>query len=126
VHSDQKFFLQRLHLKPNGCYTPAQLRNAILKVYGTRFYKLITYDLVSEGYGKSRMDITVEENPLTYVKVALNYNTFTGANAVVNLTQRNFIVPNSRSFVTVAISENPAWKRSTSSTWGAAVTLALG
>jgi NTE family protein len=107
VHSDQKFFLQRLHLKPNGCYTPAQLRNAILKVYGTRFYKLITYDLVSEGYGKSRMDITVEENPLTYVKVALNYNTFTGANAVVNLTQRNFIVPNSRSFVTVAISENP-------------------
>ncbi|MGO4291772.1 patatin-like phospholipase family protein [Chitinophaga sp. RAB17] len=107
VHSDQKFFLQRLHLKPNGCYTPAQLRNAILKVYGTRFYKLITYDLVPEGYGKSRMDITVEENPLTYVKVALNYNTFTGANAIVNLMQRNFIVPNSRSFVTVAISENP-------------------
>lgn len=107
VHSDQKFFLQRLHLKPNGCYTPAQLRNAILNVYGTRFYKLITYNLVPEGYGKSRMDITAEENPLTYVKVALNYNTFTGANAVVNLTQRNFIVPNSRSFVTVAISENP-------------------
>ncbi|HEY9259394.1 patatin-like phospholipase family protein, partial [Chitinophaga sp.] len=107
VHSDQKFFLQRLHLKPNGCYTSAQLRNAILNVYGTRFYKLITYNLVPEGYGKSRMDITVEENPLTYVKVALNYNTFTGANAIVNLTQRNFIVPNSRSFVTVAISENP-------------------
>jgi len=107
VHSDKKFFLQRLHLKPNGCYTSAQLRNAILNVYGTRFYKLITYNLVPEGYGKSRMDITVEENPLTYVKVALNYNTFTGANAIVNLTQRNFIVPNSRSFVTVAISENP-------------------
>lgn len=107
VHSDQKFFLQRLHLKPNGCYTAAQLRNAILNVYGTRFFKLITYNLVPEGYGKSRMDITVEENPLTYAKVAINYNTFTGANAIVNLTQRNFIVPNSRSFVTVAISENP-------------------
>ncbi|MBO9728395.1 MAG: patatin-like phospholipase family protein [Chitinophaga sp.] len=107
VHSDQKFFLQRLHLKPNGCYTSAQLRNAILNVYGTRFYKLITYNLVPEGYGKSRMDITVEENPLTYVKVALNYNTLTGANAIVNLTQRNFIIPNSRSFVRVAISENP-------------------
>ncbi|PSL48275.1 NTE family protein [Chitinophaga niastensis] len=107
VHSDRKFFLQRLHLKPNGCYTPQQLRNAILNVYGTRFYKLITYSLTSEGYGKSRMDIQVEENPLTYVKFALNYNTFTGANAVLNLTQRNFIVPNSRSFVTVAISENP-------------------
>ncbi|NLR59393.1 hypothetical protein HGH93_14855 [Chitinophaga polysaccharea] len=107
VHSDQKFFLQRLHLKPNGCYSAIQIRNAIQNVFGTRFYKLITYNLVPEGYGRSRMDITVEENPLTYVKVALNYNTFTGANAIINLTQRNFIVPNSRSFVTAVISENP-------------------
>ncbi|RFS20443.1 hypothetical protein DVR12_17885 [Chitinophaga silvatica] len=107
VHSDKKFFLQRLHLKPGGCYTAEQLRNAILNVYGTRFYKLITYDLVPEGYGRSKMDIQVEENPLTYVKFALNYNTFTGATAIVNLTQRNFIVPNSRSFVSAAISENP-------------------
>lgn len=107
VHSDKKFFLQRLHLKPGECYTATQLRNAILNVYGTRFYKLITYDLVPEGYGKSKMIIQAEENPLTYVKFALNYNTFTGANAIVNLTQRNFIVPNSRSFVSAAISENP-------------------
>lgn len=107
VHADQKFFLQRLHLKPGGCYTPAQMRNAILNVYGTRFFKLITYNLVPEGYGKSSMDIQVEENQLTHVKFALNYNTFTGANAIINLTQRNFVVPNSRSFVTAAISENP-------------------
>ncbi|MEC5145976.1 PNPLA domain-containing protein [Chitinophaga sp. 180180018-2] len=107
VHVDKKFFLQRLHLKPNECYSQAQLRAAILKVYGTRFFKLITYNLAPEGYGRSRMEIQVEENPLTYVKVALNYNTFTGANAIINLTQRNFIVPNSRSFVRAAISENP-------------------
>ncbi|CAL1519422.1 patatin-like phospholipase family protein [Chitinophaga sp. MM2321] len=107
VHADRKFFLQRLHLKPGGCYSREQLRNAILKVYGTRFFNLITYNLVPEGYGKSRMDITAVENPLTYVKFALNYNTFTGASAILNLTQRNFIVPNSRSFVTAAISENP-------------------
>ncbi|HVI45597.1 MAG TPA: patatin-like phospholipase family protein [Chitinophaga sp.] len=107
VHSDPKFFLQRLHLKPGECYSPEQMRNAIRKVFGTRFYKLITYNLIPEGYGKSRMDITAEENPLTYAKFAINYNTFTGASAILNLTQRNFIVPNSRSFVSVAISENP-------------------
>ncbi|NSL85252.1 hypothetical protein ECE50_000290 [Chitinophaga sp. Mgbs1] len=107
IHSDEKFFLQRLHLKPGGCYSPMQLQKAIRRVYGTRFYKLITYNLIPEGYGRSRMDITAEENPLTYVKFALNYNTFTGASAIINLTQRNFIVPNSRSFVTAAISENP-------------------
>ncbi|WP_078668070.1 patatin-like phospholipase family protein [Chitinophaga eiseniae] len=107
IHSDEKFFLQRLHLKPGGCYTNVQLREGIQRVYGTRFYKLITYNLHPEGYGKYRMEIAAEENPLTYVKFALNYNTLTGASAILNLTQRNFIVPNSRSFVSVAISENP-------------------
>ncbi|RBL89408.1 patatin-like phospholipase family protein [Chitinophaga flava] len=107
VHSEENFFLQRLHLKPDGCYSNSQLREAIRRVYGTRFYKLITYNLQPEGYGKFRMDITAEENPLTYVKFALNYNTLTGASAILNLTQRNFIIPNSRSFVSVAISENP-------------------
>ncbi|MCW3464461.1 patatin-like phospholipase family protein [Chitinophaga nivalis] len=110
LHSDQRFFLQRLHLKPGECYTPAQIRNAILNVYGTRFYKLITYNLTPEGYGKTRMDIQAEENPLTYVKFALNYNSFTGASAILNLTQRNFIVPNSRSFVRMAVSENPRFE----------------
>jgi NTE family protein len=106
-HSDSRFFLGRLGLKPHGCYTPEQIKSAILNVYGTRFYKMITYELVPEEDGKSRMDINVEENPLTYVKFALQYNSFTNASAIVNITQRNFIVPNSRSSVTVAISENP-------------------
>ncbi|WP_298738582.1 patatin-like phospholipase family protein [uncultured Chitinophaga sp.] len=107
VHSDEKFFLGRLNLKADGCYNPDQLGDAVRNVFGTRFYKEITYDLLPEGPAKSRMDVNVEENPLTYIKVALNYNTYTNASAIVNITQRNFIVPNSRSFVTAGISENP-------------------
>lgn len=107
VHSDMKFFLQRMRIRPGGCYTRDELREAILNVYGTRFFKQITYNLVPEGYGRSRLDIQVEENPLTSVKFAINYNSFTNASAIINITQRNFIVPNSRSFVTIAISENP-------------------
>jgi NTE family protein len=110
IHSDEKFFRGRLRLKPGGCYNINALNNAILNVYGTRFYKLITYDLVPEGYGKFSMNISVEETPLTYVKVAINYNTYTNASLIANLTQRNFIVPNSRSFVSAAISENPRLK----------------
>ncbi|MFB6453950.1 patatin-like phospholipase family protein [Chitinophaga sp. Hz27] len=110
VHSDEKFFIQRLRLKPGGCYSAEQLKSAVDNVFGTRFYKLITYSLSPEGYGKSRMDITAEENSLTAVKFALNYNTFTNAMAIINLTQRNFIIKNSRSFVTLGISENPRLK----------------
>lgn len=107
VHSDEKFFRGRLNLEPGGCYTPEKIREAVLNVYGTRFYKQITYHLNPLGYGRSELEIDVEENPLTYVKLALHYNTFTNVSAILNLTQRNFIVPNSRASVTAAISENP-------------------
>lgn len=107
VHSDEKFFRGRLGLEPGGCYSPDKIREAILNVYGTRFYKQITYHLNPLGYGRSELEIDVEETPLTYVKLGLHYNTFTNVSAIVNITQRNFIVPNSRAFVTVAVSENP-------------------
>ncbi|GAA0550675.1 patatin-like phospholipase family protein [Chitinophaga japonensis] len=107
VHSDEKFFRGRLNLQTDGCYNAEQLREAVRNVFGTRFYKQITYELIPEGPAKSSMHIEAEENPLTYVKFALHYNTFTNASAIVNLTQRNFAVRNSRSSVTAAISENP-------------------
>ncbi|MBW8683076.1 patatin-like phospholipase family protein [Chitinophaga rhizophila] len=107
VHSDESFFRGRLGLVKGGCYTPADLKNAVLNVFGTRFFKMITYRLEPQGDCKSIMDIQVEENPLTYVKFGLQYNSFTNASAIVNISQRNFVVPNSRSFVSLAISENP-------------------
>lgn len=107
IHSDERFFRGRLDLEAGGCYTPEHIREAVQNVYGTRFFKQITYHLNPLGYGRSELEINVEENPLTYVKVALHYNTFTNVSAIVNLTQRNFVVPNSRASVTAAISENP-------------------
>ncbi|MGE7776593.1 patatin-like phospholipase family protein [Chitinophaga sp. NPDC101104] len=107
VHSDEKFFRGRLGLEAGGCYSPDMIREAILNIYGTRFYKQITYHLRPLGYGRSELEIQAEENPLTYVKFALHYNTYTSVSAIVNITQRNFIVPNSRALVSAAISENP-------------------
>lgn len=107
VHSDESFFRGRLGLEGGGCYTPEKIREAVINVFGTRFFKQITYHLEPKGYGKSDLVIEAEETPLTHVKLALHYNTFTNVSAIVNLTQRNFIVPNSRAYVTAAISENP-------------------
>src|SRR5262249_16968300 len=107
VHSDEKFFRGRRRLEAGGCYSPEKIREAILNAYGTRFYKQSTYHMKPLGYGRSELVIDVEETPLTYVKMGLHYNTFTNVSAIVNITQRNFIVPNSRAFVTVAVSENP-------------------
>jgi NTE family protein len=107
IHSDEKFFRGRLGLQAGGCYTAAQIKESVLNVFGTRFYKMITYELRADKDHKNSMYINAEENQLTYVKFALQYNSFTNASAIINITQRNFIVPNSRAFMTLSISENP-------------------
>ena len=48
----------------------------------------------------------VTENPLTFAKISLHYNQFTGISAILNLTSRDFFTPNSRSLVTLNIGEN--------------------
>ncbi|HEY0272550.1 MAG TPA: patatin-like phospholipase family protein [Chitinophaga sp.] len=110
VHSDSSFFVGKTGLKTGRWYNDEQFRKAIQNVYGTRFFKEVTYRLEPQGEGRVRMDIHVEETPLTYVKAALNYNTYTGISAIANITRRNFLVKNSNAFLTVAISENPRLK----------------
>ncbi|UYQ94394.1 patatin-like phospholipase family protein [Chitinophaga horti] len=109
-HSDENFFMGRLGLESGGCYRSEDLREAVMNVFGTRFYKQITYDLVPEGMGRYRMLMTVEETPLTYVKGSLHYNTYSDIAANINFTRRNFLIPNSRSFLTIGISESPRFK----------------
>ena len=48
----------------------------------------------------------VEENPLTFAKLGVNYNQFTGISLIANLTSRNFFTPYSKSQITVNIGEN--------------------
>ncbi|PUZ25485.1 hypothetical protein DCC81_14460 [Chitinophaga parva] len=110
VHSDSSFFIGKMGLKIGRWYGDAQFRKAIQDVYGTRFYKNITYSLDPAGPGRVFMNIQVEETPLTYVKVALNYNTYTGISAIASISRRNFLVKNSNAFVTVAVSEYPRVK----------------
>jgi NTE family protein len=52
------------------------------------------------------MIFEVEENPLTFAKLGLNYNDFSGISAIINLTSRNFLTPTSRSLVTLNIGQN--------------------
>ena len=106
-HTNEKFFKSRLNLEEGGCYTPLQIEKAVQHVFGTRFYKQITYELLETRPGHARMVINADENALTYAKVAINYNTYTDFQAILNFTQRNFVVPNSRAYVTAALGTYP-------------------
>ncbi|PUZ30123.1 NTE family protein [Chitinophaga costaii] len=110
VHSDSSFFVGKTGLKIGQWYNDDQIHKAVQNVYGTRFYKEVTYRLEPQGGNRVLMDIHVEETPLTYVKAALNYNTYTGVSAILNITRRNFLVKNSNAFLTAGLSENPRLK----------------
>lgn len=103
----EKFFFGMLGLKDNKEYSYKTINEAIHRVYGSRYYNIIRYDFLPDTNGKTEMRFNVEENPLTAIKVALNYNSFTQIGLFLNLTSRDLLFKESRALVSVSISENP-------------------
>ncbi len=78
----------------------------VRRASGTRYYNLISYHLDTQPDQSAKIIFDVSENPLTFAKISLHYNQFTGISAILNLTSRDFFTPNSRSMVTLNIGEN--------------------
>ena len=100
------FFFQRNQIERNKYYTAVQLAEEVRKAFGTRYYARILYSLQPQPDGTAKIVYDVEENPLTYIKLILNYNSFQGVGLVANITSRNFIAPYSRSMLTFNIGDN--------------------
>jgi NTE family protein len=106
-HTEEKFFFGLLGLEGNKNYSQDEMNNAIRRVYGSRYYKIVRYDFLPAAAGSTEMHFTVEENPQTAVKFALNYNDFTKLALKFNLTLRDLLLKESRAFASVSLSENP-------------------
>jgi NTE family protein len=104
--TSEGFFFQSMNLEDNHYYTSGDLSRMVRRAFGTRYYNRITYSLVPQTDGTSHIAFDVEENPLTFAKLGLNYNEFSGISAILNLTSRNFFTPTSRSLVTLNIGQN--------------------
>ncbi len=105
-YTTQDFFIHTTGLLTNHVYTPKMLvlygascrRNQVL--YTNRLH----LDPQPDHSAKIIFDVT--ESPLTFAKLSLHYNQFTGISAILNLTSRDFFTPNSRSLITFNIGEN--------------------
>lgn len=104
--TSERFFLHRLQFENNRFYTAESLSDHIRKAFGTRYYERIVYSLKPLPDGTCKIIFDVEENPLTFAKLGINYNNFLGISLIGNLTSRNFLTPYSRSMVTVNVGEN--------------------
>lgn len=100
------FFVHLMNFDDNRYYSAAQLTKCIRRATGSRYYGTILYKLETIAKDTARIVFTVEENPGTYVKGGLYYTRFRGINVNLNVTTRDFILPNSRSTVSVSIGES--------------------
>lgn len=105
-NTTQEFFVHSLNLLTNHFYTPGALSRSVRRASGTRYYSRVIYSLQKQADSSYKIIFDVTESPLTYAKIGLNYNEFSGISAILNLTTRDFLTPNSRSLVTLNIGEN--------------------
>lgn len=105
VKTDSTFFLDILDFKSNRYYTARQLTLMARRVYGLRYYNKVFYYLEPQPDGSATVVFEVSENPRTEAKFALNYNIFSGANLIANITARNYLTKDSRSLATISIGE---------------------
>ncbi|MFZ1783572.1 MAG: patatin-like phospholipase family protein [Ferruginibacter sp.] len=100
------FFIHLMNFYDYKKYTAAQINKNIRRAYGSRYYNSIGYSLDPVSKDTARIIFTVEENPNTYLKAGLYYTRFRGINVNLNITSRDFIIPNSRSMVSLSVGES--------------------
>ncbi len=106
-NTTSKFFFGLLGLKKNTVFSDKELAESIRTVYGSRYYKKINYDFITDASGKTDLQFKVEENALTAIKFGLNYNSFSKLSLILNMTSRDLLFKESRALASVAVSENP-------------------
>jgi NTE family protein len=90
----------------NRYYTEQQLSSMVRKAFGTRYYNRIVYSLIPLEDGNKKIIFDVTENALTFAKLGVHYNEFSGINLIANITSRNFFIPSSRDLLTLNIGQN--------------------
>jgi NTE family protein len=100
------FFVHLMNFYDHKRYTAAQMNKSVRRAYGSRYYNSISYALEPVSKDTARIVFTAEENPSTYLKAGLYYTRFRGINVNVNITARDFIIPNSRSMVSLSVGES--------------------
>ena len=104
-NTDADFFKHTTDLFVNRVYTPAQLSQMVRAAYGTRYYSRVTYALEPQPDSSCKIIFDVTENPLSFAKLSLHYNKFSGISAIANITSRNLIITNSRDLLTVNVGD---------------------
>ena len=99
----ERFLLNSLDIEAGGQISITNLNKRIDYLYGTKLFHTINYDLNYTSDGKTTIIINIEESSLFEISVGAHYNDYAKAGLLLNLTGRNFGVPNGRLSVDLAL-----------------------
>jgi NTE family protein len=106
-NSTMQFFLQKLGLDFPAELTFSQLNKAVEKVHGTQIFHSIVYQLNPLPDGTLELQFDCVEQNANMFRVGLHYDPEYKSALMLNLSQRNFMLNNSKVNAEVSIGANP-------------------
>ena len=100
----------KLLLNTPTMVTPDELTNAIARVYASRFFERVSYEIKPGEGGGVILVIHVIEDTTTFLKVGLSYDSDMYAAILANITLRNLLGQGSKLAVDLRLSKDPGAK----------------
>lgn len=99
----QKYLMKELRVTSGDQISMIDLNERINRLYGTKLFYTINYTLEYTNSGQTIIFIDIEEATLFDINVGAHYNDYAKAGLLLNLTARNFGLPNGRFSVDLAL-----------------------
>lgn len=87
-----------------------ELEHVITRVYGTRFFSHVFYELEPVGNGKANLIIDIKEGSPGYLSASVHYDTDYGGNIRLNGVFRNVLGHRSKLFTELLLGSNPRFR----------------
>lgn len=102
-----RFIIGRSGIKKGSYVSKEDLSEAVDKIFGTQYFKKVTYSIVALNDDNFKLVFKVKESTRAFLNIAAHYNNHYGPGIITNLTLRNYLAPASRAIVSLNIAENP-------------------
>lgn len=102
-----RFIINRSGIKEGTYVSKQDLQEAVDNIFGTQYFKKVTYNLEMINDETYRLYLKVKESTRAFLNLAAHYDNQYGPGIITNLTLRNYLTPESRATVSLNIAENP-------------------
>ncbi len=106
THTTEKDFEGKLGLRTGLTYSAAELSKAVRRAFGSGNFRRIAFFVVPREPGHAVLRCEIVENPSTYVKIGLHFNTYSDVALITTLSTRNKLLNRSKSYVKINWSTN--------------------